>query len=380
MKKHLELTTDRMRRNMILAKGQSANLPEDARLDPAGRFGIEQQNAADYLALSDTCARIGKSIGRIRSEYDEEMRKAILAEDFRRLRDVSRSQNTHILSSPSGTLRHAKLSRNRELLKVEKKEECFSLFEKNGVSPEDVARMRSRCARRINRVITPVMTGRGGGSPSPQTRGGGETRGTGYVWDSLYYKRSFFTEILDDGSVYPLQMSLPDQGCVWNYLSFKNHNPGDFDVAAGILQNEIGDVFWMDQGDRITIELDMTCLFADAYIQGDDEFGFSGYHIKLNSNVCASVAGVTKTEPLWDYRDKQGPGITIFDMNLTVEGFPKSGTKNFAFTFGPVPKSTLYTIWVGLRDIYYCFQNDYEVDLLLDNMWTFNEVRITKLV
>ncbi len=380
MKKNLELSTDHIRRNMILAKGQSATLPEDARLDPAARFGIEQQNAADYLALSGKCAGIGKSIERIRSEYADGMRRSVIPEDFRRLSDISRSPNAPILSASSGTLRHAKLFRNRELLKGKKKQEYFSLLRKNALRPEDVARMRSDCARRISRVVRPFMAGRGGGSPSPQTRGGGETRGTGYVWDSLYYKRSFFTEILDDGSVYPLQMSLPDQGCVWDYLSFKNHNPGDFDAAAGILQNEIGDVFWMDQGDRITVELDMTCISAGAYIKGDDEFGFSGYHIELNSSVCVSVAGVTKTEPLWDYRDKQGPGITIVDTNGTVEGFPKDGTKSFAFTFGPVSKSTLCVIWVGLRDSYYCFQNDYEVDLLMDNMWTFNEIRITKLV
>jgi hypothetical protein len=380
MKKHLDLSTESLRRNMILTRAQSASIPEDSRINPADRFGLEQQNVADYLTLSGKCAKAEKSIEKIRTDYAGAMLNVINPEDVGKLRDISDSSNSMPVSATAGSLPHRSLSREIEILKRNRKHDCFTLLKKNGVSPEEVARIRKNHSSRINRVMEPFMAGGYGGSPSPQPRDSGGTRGTGHVWHSLYYKRSFFTEILRDGKVSPLQMSLPDQGCVWNYLVIKNHDPGDFDASAGILQNEIGEVLWLNKGSRITVEFDMTCLFADAYLKGEDEFGFSGYDIKLKSFACASVGSETKQDALWSCRDHQGPGITIFDMNYTIEGYPKNGTKSFAFTFGPVPETKYYIVWVGLRDTYYCFQNDYEIDLIFDNMWTINEVRVTELV
>jgi hypothetical protein len=380
MKKHLELSMESLRRNMILTNAQSADFPEDSRINPSDRFRLEQQNIADYQALSGKCAKAEKSIEMIRSEYNEVMLNALNPEDVGKLRELSNSPNSILVPATERSLPHRSLSRENEILKKKKMNDYFCLLKKNGVSPEQIARVRRNHSSRISRVIEPFMAGGYGGSPSLQPKDSGGTRGTGHVWNSLYYKRSFFTEILRDGKVSPLQMSLPDQGCVWNYLFIKNRDPGDFDVSAGILQNEIGEVIWLTKGSRITVEFDMTCLFADAYLKGEDEFGFSGYNIKLKSFACASVGSETKQDSLWSCRDHQGPGITIFDMNYTIEGYPKNGTKTFAFTFGPVPETKYYIVWVGLRDTYYCYQNDYEIDLIFDNMWTFNEVRVTELV
>jgi hypothetical protein len=354
-------------------------LDDDTRIDVASRLAMEQQILADHQRLLKEYAKKLNAAKKIRSVYEQDMNKLLGRDGFDKLKRISGTSSRVILNQEFTSESRKSLSDAKLRIQHKKEKEYASLLRKNGAEEKSIIAIQKRYEAKIRRTMDPLMKYRmlpDDSSVYPSIRE--------YTWNSLWYKRSSFNEVLSDGSVVPSYSSNPNWGIINNRLRYKNLNPGDFDHGAGFLKNQIGEVIWAKQGIKLRVEVDMTCKIAEIDVRGRDEFGVSACTLRAGSNLCISVGAKTIMQNLWklDHTVLWG---TAEDVHYTRIGVPRETQKTFGefnssgetkYFFFEIPRTGCYIIWVGLQDAYYAYQNDYEIDFTMQNCWHVNELRV----
>ncbi len=380
MKKRNNSKSGSIQQNTSNSNMMQSNLNDDSRIDTANKLILEQQNIADYQHLLNEYSKQEEIITKIHSNYKQSIEKIIPSGGLDALSRISNRPSNVILKSIDNSISHESISQKNALLKKNKKQDYIKLLAKNEASTDDLIAVRKNFAselrRKLKSFMNPKDLGSGGGGPVPDNLELTKL----YVWDSLYYKRSFFTEIVSEGSVISNCSAIPDWGVIGNYLNYKKDNAGDWEYGAGLLQNQIGEVIWVEAGNSLCIDVEMTCKISEARIRGKDEWGASGYHFVLQNSACVSVGSETKKSFLWDCehgKDSWDYLSNTDDISFDVKGIPREEKKILRFYFN-ITKTGCYIIWVGLQDIYHCFQNDYQINLTSQNNWHVNQVKVSR--
>lgn len=355
------------------------NIGDDPSIDTDNRVVMEQQCIADYQQLARKVSNTEQAIKKIRSSYELSMEKVLGQDGVNKLNRISSKSLSVVLKATDEPMAHNAIAEETTRLKEKKNRSYKTLLKKTGVSEKKISDIKKAYATKVGRRVEPLMKptdllgGSGGGNTNlPQSSIDGYAIKFIRTLTLGDYHRSFFNEYLDDASVTPGFTSIPEWGVIGNSLRFTNRDPGDFDASAGVLQNQFGSAMWAKQGDKLGVQFDITCVMAAAKIKADDEFGISHYSLDLASNICVSIGNKTRTKLLWrgsKWGDDSG--------KFTVIGTPPRETKTFTLLFD-VPKTTTYIVWVGLKDSYYCFQNDFEIDLSIENTWDIDKVKVTR--